>query len=141
MVSLGFFDVAGQNDLPFVSSGLTSPGEVVSGLLSVSALGGLGSIGVSKASLWNLPLCKSCMSHEDFPSATLYKRPDLQEVARRLDASVASGISSASTLQAWISGPPVRNSGSSCWTACAPLPQTSNFYAGGFERPYGPRYI
>jgi hypothetical protein len=31
-------------------------------------------------------------------------------------------------------------SGSSCWKACGPFPQTTNFYAGGFERPYGPKY-
>lgn len=140
MVSLGFFDVAGQNDLPFLSTGLTTSGEVSRNLLSYTSAVGMGDVALTKASLWNLPLCRSCISHEDFPASTLYKHPELQETARRLNASVATGVSSETTLQAWLSGPRIADSGSSCWTACAPLPQTANFFAGGFERPYGPNY-
>ena len=37
MVSLGFFTVAGQNDLPFVSSDLDGPNEVQTSLLSFAS--------------------------------------------------------------------------------------------------------
>jgi hypothetical protein len=141
MVSLGFFQVAGANDLPFVSLDRTTSNEVQSSLVSFAAAAGVGDVGVRQASLWNLPLCQSCIATEDFPASTLHKRPELQALAQRLNGSVATSVSSASVLQGWLAGPAgAAASGSSCWNACGPFPQTTNFYAGGFERPYGPKY-
>ena len=141
MVSLGFFQVAGANDLPYVSSDVDASNDVQRSLVSFAASSGVAEAGVRQASLWNLPLCQSCISMEDFPVSTLYKRPELQDLAQKLVGSVATSVSSASAVQGWLAGPRgVAASGSSCWSACAPFPQTTNFYAGGFERPYGRRY-
>jgi len=138
MVSLGFFTVAGQNDLPFVSADLDTSTEVQTSLLSFAAALDPGAgAGVRSASPWNLPLCHSCLALEAFPSAALYNRPALQLASRQLADSVATGLSRATAVEGWLAGPRVLDAaGSSCWTACAPLPQTTNFYAGGFERPY-----
>jgi hypothetical protein len=138
MVSLGFFDVAGQNDLPFVSADLNTSSEVQTSLLSFASALGPGAAGVRSASPWNLPLCHSCLSLETFPSAALYNQAALQVASRQLADSVATGMSTASAVEGWLAGPQGRDLGSSCWNACAPLPQTTNFYAGGFERPYAP---
>jgi len=137
MVSLGFFNVAGQNDLPFVSSDFDTSNEVQRSLLSFAASLNPVTAGVRSASVWNLPLCESCIALEAYPSAALYNQPALQMASRRLSDGVATGLSSASLMQGWLAGPEGGAAmGTSCWTACAPLPQTSNFYAGGFERPY-----
>lgn len=138
MVSLGFFNVAGQNDLPFVSADLNTSNEVQSSLLSFAAALGPGTAGVRSASPWNLPLCHSCLSLEAFPSAALYNQPALQAASRQLAGSVATGLSTASLVEGWLAGPQGHDLGASCWNACAPIPQTTNFYAGGFERPYAP---
>ena len=138
MVSLGFFNVAGQNDLPFVSADRDTSTEVQTSLLSFAATLGPGAAGVRSASPWNLPLCHSCLSLEAFPSAALYNQPALQVASRQLADSVATGLSTASLVEGWLAGPQGHDLGSSCWNACAPLPQTTNFYAGGFERPYAP---
>jgi hypothetical protein len=141
MVSLGFFQVAGVSDLPYVSSDVNASSEVQRSLMSFAASSGVGEAGVRQASLWNLPLCQSCISVEDFPASPLYKRPEMQELAQKLVGSVTTAVSSSSTLQGWLAGAQgAAASGSSCWNACAPFPQTTNFYAGGFERPYGRRY-
>lgn len=141
MVSLGFFQVAGENDLPYLSSDLNTANEVQRSLLSFAATTGVGDVAVRQASLWNLPLCQSCVAIEDFPTQALYKRPELQALAQRLSSSVATSVSTAGVVEGWMTGPKTAAaSGSSCWNACGPFPQTTNFYAGGFERPYGPRY-
>ena len=138
MVSLGFFNVAGQNDLPYVSSDLNTSNEVQSSLLSYAASLDPGAAGVRAASVWNLPLCDSCIALEAHPTAALYNQPALQMESRRLSNSVSTGLSTATLVQGWLAGPQNAGSmGTSCWNACAPLPQTTNFYAGGFERPYG----
>jgi len=138
MVSLGFFNVAGQNDLPYVSSDFNTSNEVQSSLLSYAASLDPGTAGVRAASVWNLSLCDSCIALEAHPSASLYNQPALQMESRRLSDSVATGLSTASLLQGWLASPQAAAHGTSCWNACAPLPQTANFYAGGFERPYAP---
>jgi len=140
MVSLGFFTVAGQNDLPFVSSDLDGPNEVQTSLLSfASTAAPATAAGVRAASAWNLPLCEACVSTELFPAAALHAQPRLQLAARGLSDAFATGLSSADRLQGWLAGPQGAGlEGSSCATACAPLPQTANFYAGGFDRPYAP---
>ena len=138
MVSLGFFNVAGQNDLPYVSSDFNTSNEVQSSLLSYAASLDPGTAGVRAASVWNLPLCDSCIALEAHPSAALYNQPALQMESRRLSASVATGLSPAGLVQGWLASPEGSAHGTSCWKACAPFPQTTNFYAGGFERPYAP---
>jgi|LauGreDrversion2_5_1035112.scaffolds.fasta_scaffold00855_3 hypothetical protein len=139
MVSLGFFNVSGQNDLPYVSSDHDTSNTVQSSLLSYSASMEPSSAGVRGASVWNLDLCNSCMQTEVYPSAALYNKPVLQMHSRRLASSVGSGLSTASHIQGWLSGPDGGSSlGTSCATACAPVSQTTNYYAGGFDRPYAP---
>ena len=137
MVTLGFFNVAGENDLPFISSDVNGSTEVQRSLLSFAAASTPATAGVRPASAWNLPLCDSCVSMELYPAAALSHQPRLQLEARRLQDGFATGLSTASLIQGWLGGPSGGGvDGTSCATACAPLPQTANFYAGGFDRPY-----
>ena len=90
MVSLGFFNVAGKNDLPYVSAGAAASNEVQRDLLGYAARLSPTEIGVRAASAWNLPLCVSCLTNEAYPSAALYDKPILQAQSQRLAASVVS---------------------------------------------------
>lgn len=134
MVTLGFFNVAGQNDLPYVSTDFSTSDDVQRSLLSYAASADPGA-GVRPASAWNLALCDSCSVLDAFPSAALYNRPGLQVESRRLATGMAVGLSTASTIQGWRAGPDDALA-QSCWSACADFPQTANFWGGGFNRPY-----
>ena len=137
MVSLGFFNVAGQNDLPFISSDFDTANEVQTSLLSYASSLNPSNAGIKAASVWNLALCDSCVRQEVYPSAALYNKPLLQMKSRQLSSGFAAGVSTASLIQGWLAGPEGADiQGTSCITACAPVPQTTNFFAGGFERPY-----
>jgi len=137
MVSMGFFDLAGTSDLPYLSDAkaLKSSTAVQTSLLSFAS-GFVGDAGVKQVDVANRALCENC-HRTDLRCDALYNRPEIQAACDQLAASVATDLSSKQILQAWLSVP--QNSdmiGSHCASACLPLEATANFYSGGYERPY-----
>jgi len=138
MVSLGFWNVAGQNDLPFVAvAGERSPQVVQSNLLSFAA-GLAPTSGVRPTSVHNRTLCESCLQLHEFKCPMLYKQGEVREACEALATAAETGLSSERAVQAWLAAPHgTLAQDSACLTACADLSPYANFFAGGYDRPYG----
>ena len=137
MVSLGFFDLAGSSDLPYLSDAKVtrSSTAVQTGLLSYAS-NYVGDAGVRQIDVHNRALCESCHDIE-YRCETLLKTPVIRQACEDLAASVQTGLSSQQILQAWMASPQGSDMlGSHCASACLPLGPFANFYAGGYERPY-----
>jgi len=135
MVTLGFFTVAGANNLPYASDDLDGANQVQQSMLAYSSAFS-DTAGVRKTGTPTTALCQSCMETQ-YACSTLYKEPGLRNKCERLAAGVDTSISSAEIVQAWLAAPdagtPLLNS---CASACAIIDQRTNFFAGGFDRPY-----
>lgn len=140
MVSLGFFHVAGQNDLPFVAErGDRMSTAVQTDLLSLSTAVAPSS-GIKPASVHNLALCASCKSLFEYPCASLYKQPQIASACKDLSAASIVGLSSEPLVAGWLAAPYGEQTVDlgQCASACADLSPYWNHFGGGYERPYGP---
>ena len=137
MVTLGFFNLAGRSDLPYLSDAKVddSSTAVQSSLFSFAS-GFVGNPGVRQVDVHNRSLCDLC-HHTELRCDSLYKVPEIQAACDQLAASVTTGLSSKQILQAWLAAPPNSDMiGAHCASACLPLGPTANFFSGGYERPY-----
>lgn len=137
MVTLGFFELAGASDLPYLSDAKAtdSTAATQTALLNYAS-GFVGGAGVRQIDVHNRALCDSCHALE-LQCDSLYRRPEIQAACEQVAASQKTSLSSKQILQAWLASPQSAGVlGERCASACLPLEPTSNFFAGGYERPY-----
>jgi len=140
MVSLGFFEVAGQNDLPFVAASQARASTAVQSELLSFSQSIVPSAGIKPASVHNLALCGSCTDLFEYPCKSFYNQPQVAAACRDLSTASQVGLSTASLVQGWLAAPygaETPRSGQ-CSSACANTSPYWNQFAGGYQRPYGP---
>ncbi len=140
MVTLGFFHVAGQNDLPFVEArGARTSTGVQSDLLAFSS-SIVPSSGIKPASVHNLALCGTCKDLFEYPCDSFSKQPEVTQACRDLSAASQVGLSTEALVQGWLAAPYGARTAplGQCSSACADTKAYWNQFAGGYQRPYGP---